>query len=219
MDKREFGNKDKTETSRKLTPAEEKRLKAFEEHSDELIRQGFTRSDLTIGIVKANVFGVVLLIPLLIIGYGIFILKNGWDGRSFASFSGIILLVAILVSIVLHELIHGISWAIFTPNGFKDIEFGFIKQYLTPYCTCLAPLTKWQHIFGAAMPMVILGIIPMIIGILIGNSIVMIFGIIMIDAAAGDIMVIWAILKYGSKAKDVVYLDHPTQAGGVIFER
>ena len=44
-------------------------------------------------------------------------------------------------------------------------------------------------------------------------------GIIMADSAAGDIMIVRDILRYRSTAEEVVYIDHPTQAGGVIFER
>ena len=124
-----------------------------------------------------------------------------------------------LVLIVVHELIHGISWSFFAPHGFKDIEFGIMMQYLTPYCTCLAPLKKSRYVFGSAMPLFILGILPMIAGIVLRNPAVLLMGIIMADGAAGDIMVIARVLGYKSSAEDIVYMDHPTEAGGVIFER
>ena len=41
----------------------------------------------------------------------------------------------------------------------------------------------------------------------------------MTDGAAGDIMIVWNILRYRSGARDVLYVDHPTQGGGVIFEK
>ncbi len=44
-------------------------------------------------------------------------------------------------------------------------------------------------------------------------------GIIMTVSAAGDIMIVWFLLTYRSRAETVVYMDHPTQAGGVIFEK
>ena len=62
------GNRDEKEKSRELTPAEEKRLLRFEELSDRLIGQEYRRVELTVSIVKANIFAVVLLIPLLIAG-------------------------------------------------------------------------------------------------------------------------------------------------------
>ena len=81
------------------------------------------------------------------------------------------------------------------------------------------PLTKGQYIFGALLPCVTLGVIPMIVAILVGSLPLLFLGIIMTDSAAGDILIVWKILHYRSQAKEIVYMDHPTQAGGVIFER
>ena len=120
---------------------------------------------------------------------------------------------------MVHELIHGLSWSLFAEHHWKDIEFGFMKQYLTPYCTCGVPLEKGAYIFGALMPLILLGILPMIAGILCGSFGILLLGIIMADSAAGDIMIVWKILRYRSEAGTIVYIDHPTQAGGVIFEK
>lgn len=216
--KKATGNQDEREKSRALSPAEQKRLEKFDALSDEMLRQGYKKVELTVSIVKANVFAIVLLVPLLVIGMGLFYLKNGtllsgWGAGNLALF----VIVFILLTVV-HELIHGISWSFFTEHGFKDIEFGFMKQYLTPYCTCLMPLNKKQYIFGAIMPFILLGAIPMMAGILTGSSLILFLGILMADAAAGDLMIIWNIMRYKSESDRIVYIDHPTQAGGVIFE-
>ena len=65
MRKKNFGNTDEREKSRKLTEAEQRRLDAFEEMAEERIRRGYERVDLTVSLRRANVFGVILLIPLL----------------------------------------------------------------------------------------------------------------------------------------------------------
>ena len=213
------GNQDKREKSRKLSPAEERRLRAFEALAESMGARGYRRVELTVGIVKANVFAVVLLIPLLIVGIGLFLLINRGAGRGFAGMNPLVFFVLLFALIVIHELIHGLSWAIFAEHHWKDIEFGFMKQYLTPYCTCTVPLDKGPYIFGALMPLIILGIVPMIIGIVTGSIFVLSVGILMTDAAAGDILIVWKLLRYKSTAKHVVYMDHPTQAGGVIFEK
>ena len=214
-----FDKPDAEEASRKLTKAEQRRLEAFEKMSEEKIAAGYRRTNLTIGIVKANVFAIVLLIPVAIIGLVLYFWKNGFNlgGMDFSNY--LLFMIAFLVLIVVHELIHGVSWAIFSEHHFKDIEFGFMWKYLTPYCTCSVPLSKGQYIFGALMPMVLLGIVPMIVGILTGWFLWLLIGIIMTDAAAGDIMIVWNILNYKTTAQEFVYVDHPTQAGGVIFER
>ena len=116
-------------------------------------------------------------------------------------------------------MIHSVGSHPFAAHGFKDIEFGFMKQYLTPYCTCLVPLTKGQYIFGALLPCVALGVIPMIVAILAGSFPLLFLGIVMTDSAAGDMLIVWKILRYRSEKNEIVYMDHPTQAGGVIFEK
>ncbi len=207
----------KEKEERVLSAAEKRRAENLEKYSVEMEQKGYTRKDLIISISKANIFAVFLLIPLFIIGYGLYYIVN--REFDFSRYNLIVLLVLLIVLTVIHELIHGTCWSIFTPHRFKDIEFGFMKSSLTPYCTCLVPLKKGQYIFGTVMPLVLLGIIPMIIGIVIGNPNALFIGIIMADAAAGDIMVIDQILRYKSNAKDIVYLDHPTEAGLIVFER
>lgn len=213
------GNEDAKEKSRELSPAEEKRLRAFEELSESMIAQGYRRVELTVGIVKANAFALLLLIPLLLVGIGLFLLINRTAGISIGAMNPVLFFVVLIVLVVVHELIHGLTWAVFAEHHWADIEFGFMKQYLTPYCTCRVPLTRGQYITGALMPLLVLGILPMIAGILFGSMPVLFMGIIMADSAAGDILIVRQIRRYRSEAGSVVYIDHPTQAGGVIFEK
>ncbi len=214
-----FDNPEDKEASGKLSEAEKKRLAEFENLSEKLVAEGYERHDLTISIIKANVFAVVLLIPLFIVGIGLFYYNHHGLGKGFSPWEIIILFLFLLVLIVVHELIHGISWAIFAEHHWKDIDFGIMRQYLTPYCTCKSPLTKGQYIFGGLMPLLLLGVVPMIVGIVSGVLSVLFGGIIMADAAAGDIMIVWEILRYRSTADKIIYMDHPTQAGGVVFEK
>lgn len=210
--------KDENEKNRKLTQAEEKRLKEFNEKCDKWVAEGYKRTDLTVGIVKANVFAILLFIPFGVVFGGLFYLFNRNAEVTFKP--GMILFwVFYIVAIVVHEAIHGLSWAANTPNGMKDIEFGIMWQYLTPYATCKQPLKKGQYIFGALMPLVALGIFPSVISIPFHSFFWLAFGILMSVSAGGDILIVLEILKYKAKGKEVFYMDHPTQAGGVIFEK
>ena len=213
------GDPEKQEKTRPLSPAEQRRQQSFEALSESMASQGYRRVELTVDLVKANIFAVILLIPLAVAGIGLYLLKNRQLGDSFTPTGPFVFLIVLGVLIVVHELVHGLSWAVFAEHHWKNIEFGFIRQYLTPYCTCTVPLTKGQYIFGAVMPLVVLGILPMIAGILLGSMPTLFIGIIMADAAAGDILIICRILLYRSEAGSIVYIDHPTQAGGVIFEK
>ena len=208
--------KDKKEQARALTPAEKKRLARFESIAQELAAQGYNRTDLTVGLVKANVFVIVISLPMMGLGLWLYYLKNGFAG---IRFSGIWMLPAVLVLTAVHELVHGLGWSLFTPRGLRDMEFGFIVQYLTPYCACGAPLGKGQYIFGALAPLFVVGVIPAALGILCGSFFWLIMGLVMILAAGGDMIIVKNILSHKTRAEKVLYMDHPTQAGGVIFEK
>ena len=69
------------------------------------------------------------------------------------------------------------------------------------------------------MPLILLGIIPLIISIATGSFGLMWIAIIMVVSAAGDILIVGKILAYKTDASDVLYFDHPTDAGGIIFEK
>lgn len=212
-----YGNDDKKEKNRKLSADEQLRLQQFEALAQNMQEKGYRRTDLTVSIIKANIFSVILLIPTAVIGFGLFALNN--RGLNVSAGFPLWFFPIFLVLIVVHELIHGLTWAVFTEHHWKDIAFGIMMQYLTPYCSCRVPLARGPYIIGALMPMLVLGILPMAYGILQGNLWILVIGIIMTDAAAGDILIVKNILTYRSDAADVVYMDHPTQAGGVIFEK
>ena len=207
------------EKQRKLSPAEERRLERFNTVCAELESEGYARHDLTVGIVKANIFAFVLAIPVFVIGFGAFSAVN--HGIEFnTSLTGLIVsLIALVVLTVVHELIHGLTWGVFATNGMKDIEFGFMKEYLTPYCTCSAPLPKRPYILGGLMPGIVLGLIPTIVAIFINSYALLLIGMVMILGAAGDILIVIELLRYRSNAAEKLIYDHPTQAGCVVFER
>ena len=209
------------EKNRKLTEAEKRRLAHFEQVKETLIQDGYTVKELTIGIVKANVYAILMVLPLCLFTVIPFILVN----RGKLYFAGnplitsVLFVITLVVLVVVHELIHGLTWSIFAEDHFKSIEFGFMKEYATPYCTCTVPLKKGAYIAGALMPLIILGIMPAVIAIFTGSFFLLAIGFVMIMAAGGDIMIVLKLLGYKSGAADVLIYDHPTQAGSVIFER
>ena len=209
------------EKTRKLSAKEQRRLNVFEETCEKLTQEGYKKTDLTISIVKANLFVFLLAIPVVAIGVLLFAWKNSLSLLTPSPQGSLIFVVLFIVLIVAHELIHGLTWSLYAEHHFKDIEFGFMKEYLTPYCTCTTPLLKSHYIMGALMPCLVLGILPTAIGILLGSHFLFWTGIVMILSAGGDIMIVMKLLAYKSQsgAKEILIYDHPTQAGSVIFER
>lgn len=211
----------KEEKDRKLSAKEQRRLGVFEENCEKMRQQGYKMNNLTIGIVKANLFVLLLAIPVVAIGVLLFQWKNPMSLLRPSPQESLLLVALFVVLIVVHELIHGLTWSLYSEHHFKDIEFGFMKEFLTPYCTCTVPLSKGHYIMGALMPCIILGILPTALGILLGSQLLFWIGIVMILSAGGDMMIVTKILTFKpqSESKEILVYDHPTEAGSVIFEK
>lgn len=52
---------------RKLTPAEQKRKEQFALVCEEMERQGYRKIDLTIGVVKANLLALIVMLPFAVL--------------------------------------------------------------------------------------------------------------------------------------------------------
>ena len=65
----------KEEKDRKLSAKEQRRLNVFEETCEKLSQKGYKKTDLTISIVKANLFVFLLAIPVVAIGVFLFAWK------------------------------------------------------------------------------------------------------------------------------------------------
>ena len=215
-------NKEKKEQTngRKLTKAEQRRLEAFQKQEEEMLQNGYEKKDLTTSALKANtlgcLYGAILALIVFLIGYTFGARleddgKNPWN---------MLLIVLFLILVVVHELIHGITWGLFAKGGFKkNIEFGFIVQYMTPYCTCKAALKKWAYVIGSLMPCIVLGIGICVLAFFLHHGPTFFLGALMIVSAGGDLLVTQMILMHKTKAKEVLYMDHPTDIGLVTFEK
>ncbi len=210
-----------------LTEAELKRLAAFEVKEKKLVEKGYKRQDIVISVLTANFVGILLTLPFAAAIVGGYILYNGVPEKpeilennpalSFVMMAGII--AATIALTVVHEKIHGWFWSIGAENGAKDIEFGFQKETLTPYCTCASPLTKPMYILGSMMPMTILGVILGIVSIFTNFLLLLVVAVFQVIGGAGDILISLMLLLRKTKGKDVVLLDHPTKIGLVAFEK
>ena len=205
--------------TRKLTKAETRRLEAFRETEKRMEGQGYKETVLTIDMMKANTFAVLLLIPLFVIGFGAYYLIHRTLGLVSIHKDMLVFCAGFVILIVVHELIHGVTWAIHSENHFRDIEFGFMVNAMAPYCTCASPLKKNDYVTGALMPLILLGIVPTVVSLIIASPVMLLLGLFLIDGAAGDILIVDKLLKYKTSSAEVLYLDHPTEAGLVVFER
>ena len=209
--------------NRKLTKDEEKRLSLFEDRAEQLAREGFAQTELVVSSGKANVtgplFGLALSAPFALLFY----LLRGESLVSGPNMDSLwkyyaLFIAAMLLAIPVHELIHGITFCLFTKGKFKSLAFGFNRQALAPYCSCTEALTKGQYLTGMLMPFLLLGVIPCAIAVAVHNLWLLLFGIVMIMSAGGDLMVARLLLGHKTE-RETIYLDHPTKIGLACFEK
>ena len=172
-----------------------------------------------INIVKANIFALIIMAVSTIVLVTLFFIiwkdHKSINGIFNFSVNGLVMIIGIFIGIVIHEYIHGLTWAYFAKSGWKSIKIGMIWKLLTPYCHCNEPMRIRNYRIGVIMPCLVLGIIPAIIALAIGSLSLLIWGIIFISVAAGDIWMTWLLNKEKS---DSLVLDHPTEAGFYIIE-
>jgi hypothetical protein len=190
--------------------------------------EGYDKEELTIDAVKANLYAVLVTIPVgVLLGLPYYLLwKENFNSENLKSFvasnkswmtySAPIVIVVMLLGVILHELIHGITWARFTKEGFKSIKFGVLWKVMTPYCHCNEPLLLKHYIIGGAMPAIILGIVPALVGMVTGHLAAFTLGLFFTIAAAGDFMIINMLRK--EDRHDFVQ-DHPSKIGCYIYRR
>ena len=118
-----------------------------------------------------------------------------------------------MIGTLIHEALHGITWAILGKKSFRNIHFGVDLKKLTPYCHFKVPIKKNAYIIGTLMPFLVLGLCPMIISILCSSLFTLFWGILFTFAASGDLVCYWNIKKIKSQS---YILDHPEKLGCII---
>jgi hypothetical protein len=172
-----------------------------------------TKRDLSISMARANVIVLFTSVPVALIQFLIFVALHGMD--NLATMFGSALLIAVLLGILVHELIHGVSWVIFGNKPFSAIKFGFQWKTITPYAHLKEPVEINAYRIAGFMPGLILGILPYLLSLVLGDGNLFWFGLVHTAAAGGDWLILWLIrnVKAGMLVED-----HPTNAGCYVLE-
>jgi hypothetical protein len=174
------------------------------------------KRDLSISLTTASLYMLVVMVPLMLLLVLLYCAIWGSD-RFFTDLYRFMgwdsLLPVLLVGVPVHELIHGISWVWFGKISIRDVRFGL--KTLTPYTHCKVPIRAKAYRMGAFMPGLILGILPYVIGLMVGDGWIADFGLLYILAAGGDLLVLWILRGVNSYAW---VEDHPSRAGCYVMD-
>lgn len=173
--------------------------------------------DVTISLWRANMYGIAFALLTGIVFWYPFISVWSWNyiTLQFHSFPSVLFLSSLLALILVHEVLHGMGFYFFGNVQRTHIRFGFQWKSFTPYAHCSEPMRSRAYRIALLLPMLLLGIIPSIISLILGNVFLAALGFIMIAAAGGDAAILLSIRKI---APDVLVLDHPKRAGCLIVQ-
>ena len=172
------------------------------------------KRDLSISMAWANVIVMFMTIPVVLLHFASFILLHGMENLE-PTWNSVLLIVVVLLGVVFHELIHGISWVIFGHKSFSALKFGFQWKSFTPYAHLREPVDISAYRLGAFMPGFLLGIVPYMLSIFLGSGNLFWFSLVHTSAAGGDWLILW-LLRNVPAGRQVE--DHPTQAGCYVLE-
>lgn len=162
-------------------------------------------ADTTVSMVAANVAGVVLL-PVAAVPVAVHWLLYGGP----ASWVWLVLALPVFVaSIAAHEGLHAVGFFLAGARR-ADVRFGIDVKTLTPYAGCRIPLRASQYRLAVALPALVLGLAPLIVGLAAGWFWATLYGTAMLHAACGDYAALWAMRRVPAGAR---VQDHPARVG------
>ncbi|SFR81054.1 Putative zincin peptidase [Anaeromicropila populeti] len=183
------------------------------------LKEEYIVKEKTTTMIKANVFALLLVIPIVLVGGGIYYFYHPFNVKeillSDSFFIKLILFVVLFIlSIGIHEFIHGLFWSFFCVKHWKSISFGIDKSTGSPYCHCEELLKVWQYVAGALAPGVILGAVPYMLSVYWGNIMLLLLSLFSILGAGGDIMMVSFLI---GENPNYLVLDHPKLVGCMVY--
>ena len=192
----------------------DKHSENFEKIKAQLHEQGYHEKDVTITSGKAMILGVLYALPFVIV-FGLlyrFLLIERAYLLEVSGLSFYILFIAIIaISVVIHELLHGVGWAVASGKGWNVVRFNI--NAMMPSCACKAALEKKQYLIGVLSPFVLLGFGSVLFILIYPGTVSLLTMMVNFVAAGADLMIAVNVLKEGES----LIVDHPTEAGYIAF--
>lgn len=142
-------------------------------------------------IIKLNIYAILLVVVLVIPTFTIFQpLSFEIDGIEFIIMFFVFML-SFLIFIVVHELLHGISYIIFGKVKWKELKFGIVLKSGMAYCISTVPVKIRASRISLMMPVYAVCIPVYVIGILVDSFGVSVLAIMFLSGSVADFYYIW----------------------------
>ena len=149
-----------------------------------------------------TILNILSLILFVILSSLIFIIE--YQDNYIITNSSSTLIILMLLWLVIHEILHGIGFAIFKEVTKNNITYGIALEKGVLYCMCKQPISKKVIMTSLLFPFTIIGIFTLIIGTSLNSYYLVLLSIINIVSSIGDLTMTFYFLKC---PKDITYLD------------
>lgn len=174
------------------------------------------KKELTVNPILVN---VILIPPVILLVILMPMLAEWIQGptayETWTYDSFLLKVVIIIIGVLLHEALHGFTWMKLGNLRLEDISYGFIWKALMPYAHSKKPLSKRAYQIGAAVPGLVLGVIPYTLSLVFPSPELLWLGIFFTAAAGGDAWILWMIRN---EPKNALILDHPNLPGCYVID-
>jgi hypothetical protein len=180
-----------------------------------------TNKDLSISPVRANLYALplgLLAIGLLLIPYvAIWGINSAFDLTWLVEqpLKLVLALFILFIGTFIHEALHAIGWKIFGRQPWNTIQFGIFWKVLTPYTHLKAPIEVNAYRIGGALPGLVTGVLPYLVGLCLGSAAWLWLGLLMVAAACGDLLALWLVRRLPA---GTMVQDHPSRVGCNVVE-
>lgn len=180
----------------------------------ELKANGYREKDVTFSSGKATVFGVLYALPFITIlglAYRFLLLERAHLLETGVLSFYIMFIAIIVVSVAIHELLHGIGWAISSGKGWQAVRFNI--HAMMPSCACKTALKKKSYLAGVLAPFVVLGLGSALFLFVYPGTVSFLTIMVNFVAVGADLLIAVRVVK----EDNCLIADHPTKAGYIAF--
>lgn len=192
----------------------EKHQEEFKKMEIALKQEGYLEKDVTFTAKKASVMGILYSIPFIVILgfiYRYFLIDRAHLTEITGSSFYLMFIGVVIISVFIHEVLHGIGWSFSSGNGWQAVRFNI--NALMPSCACKSPLKKQPYLIGVLFPLCVLGTASTIFLFVYPGTVSILTMFVNFVAAGADLITASNVLK----ETDSLIVDHQTEAGYIAF--
>lgn len=162
---------------------------------------------------------VGLIIIVLVLAITINVHAFVWGECIVSIFEAVLMVVLILMWPFIYDLSHGIAWCLLSNLPLNRICFGMLKPRSDGFKSYIDGelLTKKNYVRGMLIPDIILGAVPLILGLCINCWSATLFGSFMLVCALLDTGII--LLTVHGESDDTMVYVHPKKIGVYVYHK